>query len=367
MRIGRIWRGDAGVCPGSKMETNNTKGPIMKTLMQAIGIITLAAFFLSCQTVRKGFPVLKGPYLGQKPPGTTPELFAPGVVSTGLYTRDIAISKDGDEIYFCVSDAGLSAIFVTRRIKDRWTEPAIAPFSGKGFLDFEPCISSDGNQIFFLSSRPPLGQEPRKGWAYQNIWMTTRTDTGWSEPQIVGEPISTDENEFFPSLTRDHSLYFTRSDKNGKARIYRSRFENSRFQEPELIPFDIPEEGLLFNAFISPQEDFLITCALNIDSTNVDQDYYIGFRSPEGRWSRLIKLGPEINVPGDNANSAYVSPDGKFLFFSSSRKDPSLPEFKSGTPLRAIIDSKSKPGYGSSAIYWVDVRILDGMKTKDQK
>jgi len=28
------------------------------------------------------FPVLKGPYLGQKPPGMTQEVFAPGIVST---------------------------------------------------------------------------------------------------------------------------------------------------------------------------------------------------------------------------------------------------------------------------------------------
>ena len=27
------------------------------------------------------FPVLQGPYLGQEPPGTTPEIFAPGIVS----------------------------------------------------------------------------------------------------------------------------------------------------------------------------------------------------------------------------------------------------------------------------------------------
>ena len=28
------------------------------------------------------WPVLKGPYIGQKPPGMTPEIFAPGIIST---------------------------------------------------------------------------------------------------------------------------------------------------------------------------------------------------------------------------------------------------------------------------------------------
>jgi hypothetical protein len=339
----------------------------MKKISLYIFVFILFVFISSCRNSQIDFPVLKGPYLGQTPPGITPEIFAPGIISTGLYTRDVAISKSGDEIYFCVSDGGLNAIFVTKLEGNRWTEPVIAPFSGKGFFDFEPHISPDGNNFFFLSSRPPHNQEPRNGWYYQNIWMMTRTENGWSEPQLVDEPVSTDENEFFPSVTKTNVLYFTRSNENGVARIYRSKFENGRFIEPEILPFDLPEAGLLFNAFISPQENFLITCALHIDSTNTDQDYYISFKSPEGNWGKLIKLGPEINTPGDNANSAYVSPDGKYLFFSSSRKDPSLPEVKSGTTLRNIINSKSIPGCGSSAIYWVDSKIIEEMRPKELK
>lgn len=34
---------------------------------------------------QEDFPVLKGPYLGQKPPGMTPDIFAPGFVSTEKY------------------------------------------------------------------------------------------------------------------------------------------------------------------------------------------------------------------------------------------------------------------------------------------
>ena len=70
-------------------------------------------------------------------------------------------------------------------------------------------------------------------------------------------------------------------------------------------------------------------------------------------------------TPGDNANSAFVSPDGRFLFFSSSRRDPSKPDIKSGTTLRDIIRSKSEPGSGSSAIYWVSSKIVKDMKPKE--
>jgi hypothetical protein len=331
-------------------------------------IIVAAMLFQSalcyCQSNQREFPVLNGPYLGQKPPGLKPEIFAAGIVSTGLNTRDIAISIDGNEIYFGVTDAGASAIFVTRKVNDRWLEPVIAPFSGKGFLDLEPHISPVGNKFFFLSNRPPHGQQPRKGWYYQNIWMMTKTASGWSDPQLVDEPVSTEDHEYFPSVTRANVLYFTRQKKDGPSRMYKAGYENCRYQEPEMVPLDIPEKGSLFNAFISPREDFLITCAINIDSSNVDSDYYISFKKPNDEWSQLIRFGPEINPPGDNASSAYVSPDGKYLFFSSLRKDPSKPEFGSGTSLRAMVNSKAEPGYGASAIYWVDAKIIEEMKPK---
>jgi hypothetical protein len=313
------------------------------------------------------FPVLSGPYLGQNPPDTIPVIFAPGIVSTGLYTRDIAITKDGTEIYFCISDAAATAILVTKLVNNRWTEPAIAPFSGKGFFDFEPHISPDGKKFFFLSNRPPIGKEAKPGWFYQKIWIMNRTETGWSEPELVEEPINSENNEFFPSTTNKGVLYFTRSAKTGIPMIYRSVYKNGTYEKPEILNFPIPEKGMLFNAFISPKEDFLITCAQGIDSSNIDQDYYISFRSTDGNWSKLKKFGPEINTPGDNANSAYVSPDGKYLFFSSSRKDPGRLQIKSGTPLRAIIDAKSIPGNGASAIFWVDAKIIEEMRSKDLK
>ena len=81
----------------------------------------------------------------------------------------------------------------------------------------------------------------------------------------------------------------------------------------------------------------------------------------------MTRFGPEINTPGDNANSAFVSPDSRFLFFSSSRRDLSKPDIKTGTTLRAIIRSKSEPGSGSSGIYWVSSKIIKDMKPKDLK
>ena len=50
-------------------------------------VFTSLILILEIGCVKNGeedFPVLKGRYLGQKPPGTKPEIFAPGIISTGL-------------------------------------------------------------------------------------------------------------------------------------------------------------------------------------------------------------------------------------------------------------------------------------------
>ena len=75
--------------------------------------VCVAASILSCTPAvdegqvdegAKEFYELTGNYLGQELPGMTPRLFAPGIVSTGLSERDMAITPDGDEIYFSGGD-----------------------------------------------------------------------------------------------------------------------------------------------------------------------------------------------------------------------------------------------------------------------
>jgi len=59
--------------------------------MLLVVIILSLSINISCQTIPDNFPLLKGPYLGQVPPGTTPVVFAPGIVSTGRKTNDLLI------------------------------------------------------------------------------------------------------------------------------------------------------------------------------------------------------------------------------------------------------------------------------------
>ena len=303
-----------------------------------------------------------GPYLGQSPPGSEPEVFAPGIVSTGLAERDVAMTPEGDEIYYTtVLGAGFdfSAIVVTRLVDGHWSEPEVAEFSGR-YKDLEPAISPDGKRFFFLSYRPADGSsEPVED---EDLWMMDREPDGWGEPRPVGAPINTESAEFFPSLTRDGTLYFTRRSEDRTEAIYRSRWVEGTFEEPEKLGPEVNGAPTQFNAFIDPDERFLIVCSWGREDSLGGVDYYIVFRDENDNWTGPINLGEHINNPEGQEWSPYVSPDGKYLFFMSSQN--SLAAEAVAQPLRSVdLESRHNlPLNGNSDIWWVDAAFLEELR-----
>ena len=100
------------------------------------------------------FPVLKGSYLGQKPPGMTPEIFAPGIVSSEHQERSsLSISSDGREIWWSRwrlphdLDKYPQIIMFIRDENGEWQD---AIDMGTHFANTRfPSVSPDGKYLFF--------------------------------------------------------------------------------------------------------------------------------------------------------------------------------------------------------------------------
>jgi hypothetical protein len=312
------------------------------------------------------FPDLSGPYLGQNPPGATPELFAPGIVTTGMYTRDVAMTPDGNELYFGVLESGFTVIMQSTLEDGRWTEPEVAPFSrDPRFFNLEPHISPDGQRFFFLSNRPPRDADPEDDdvgrWTNEDIWVMDRTDEGWSEPYNLGPPVNTEGAEFFPSVTRDGTLYFTRgeTDPAGSA-IYRSRFVDGQYTEPERLGPEVNSTPSQYNAFVAPDESYLIVPTDRRDDSFGSSDYYIVFRDEDDTWSEPVNMGEEVNTAFVEM-SPYVSPDGKYFFFMSTRRI-GRDEWPERLTSRYLRDRYENPGNGNAGIYWVDAGFIERLR-----
>jgi hypothetical protein len=303
-----------------------------------------------------------GPYLGQPLPGRTAELFAPGIVNVGLPVRDVTMTPDGNEIYFGGHSSARTAIFVTRREADGWSEPRVAPFSNEG-LNLEPCISPDGQRFFFLSTRPQAGQPPKAGWAYQDIWVMAREGDRWGPPRNLGAPVDSDAPEYYPSVTRDGTLYFTREAEDGKSAIYRARFANGAYQTPTRLPQNVNSGESQFNAFVAPDESFVIVPVQGRSDSLGGIDYYVVFRRQDDTWSQPLNLGPTVNSDSNQEWSASLSPDAKVLFFMSARPEAAQPSW-AGKTLRDVFAMSVAPGSGQSSIYWIDASLLGELRTR---
>ncbi len=344
--------------------THTHKNP-MKAIFPGPPALILLILLFSCTTNpepgdhQASFPELKGPYLGQAIPDTLPLLFAPGIVSTGMFTRDVAISPDGKEIYFCVAIGNYtySTIVYTREVDGRWQAPEIVSFSGgPGVMDFEPAFSADGSKLFFLSNRPD-GDEPPGD---QDIWVVERVPGGWGEPLNLGEPVNTDGGEFFPSLTEEGTLYFSRNAPgSGLNQIYRSRWAGGAFQEPELLPSQVNCGSNRFNAFVSPDESYIIVPVVGMTDAYDGVDYYIVFRNQDDQWSEPINMGASVNLDNARGWSPYVSPGGGYFFFMATRTT----EVEAADwNYEKLVDLYHSPGNGNADIYWMDARFIEDLR-----
>ena len=306
---------------------------------------------------------LSGPYLGQQPPGTKAELFAPGIISTGMYTRDIAITPDLKEIYFSVAMGPTSyvTIVVVKEVDGVWTSPEVAEFAtNMNYKFIEPSISPDGSKFYFVSNMPTEGENKED----YNIWVLDRTDDGWTKPYEIGPPVNSDGPEFFPSVTSDGTIYFTRDNPDRTSTIHRSRLIDGHYGEVELLGETVNAGRSRFNAFIAPDESYIIVPTFGLPDSHGATDYYISFRVEDDTWKGPFNMGDQVNSSNGSEWSPNVSPDGKYMFFMSGRIIEREDSVLADVDYQDLLNMHNQPGNGSPSVYWIDASIIDSLKKK---
>jgi Tol biopolymer transport system component len=238
----------------------------------------------------------------------------------------------------------------------KWTKPKVAPFSGRYFAKF--CISPDGNTIILTSSEPRSGKgEPTKKYTTR---ILERTRTGWERVAFIEQTFGS----LAPSITSKGNLYFfLEVPPPAKSDIYVSKYTNGVYGAPVRLSDVVNSKFYEVDPFVAPDEGYLIFCRFG-DGFGAT-DLFISFRREDGSWTKAKNMGQNINSAAIDLCPS-VSPDGKYLFFSSNRKKH---KSFSETPLtyEKKIEILNSPGNGSSDIYWVDVRVIEELKPKELK
>jgi hypothetical protein len=307
------------------------------------------------------FPVLEGPYLGQKTPGRLPQLFAPGIVSTGMDDLNAVFNADGTEFFFAVKlpARGRHVMLAMRQERGRWSAPIVLPFSGR-YNDADPALSPDGKTLYFASSRPLAADAPEKDW---DVWAVDRTASGWGLPRRLAAPVNSQAMEVYPSIAGNGNLYFSSSRPVGTRAggIFRAVPAAGLYPNVEVFDERIVSEFGGGDIFIAPDERTIIFSSGRAGGYG-NSDLYVSFRRRDGAWAAPQNLGPTINSPHQEYCPS-LSPDGKYFFFSSYKRpeDASVPTMRS---LDDILRIYREPFNGVGDVYWVDAVVIHALREK---
>jgi hypothetical protein len=279
-------------------------------LLAVVIFLLLIIFPADRLVVNPNFPELTGSYLGQRPPGSIPVRFAPGIIDSEVHTAAV-FSPDGQEVYWKLISDEVDEILFMRFEDGKWTHPQQVSFASRFYDSDNPCLSTDGEKLFFTSWRPATWYQVFG--VTEGIWYVERTEHGWSSPKAVGASINSMNLHWQLSVSENGSLYFS-----SEGDIYRSEYMNDQYQEPIKLGNEINTPSNEGHPYIAPDESYLIFSSNTQADSLGDYDLYISIQGNGGSWSKAINLGTGVNSYYQDIYPV-VSPDEKYLFFMSNR------------------------------------------------
>lgn len=273
-------------------------------------------------------------------------------VSDDKNNRDLTISPDGTMLLTSVLTPknGLGVILISRKRSGRWSPLEIASFSGE-YSDIEPMFSPDGKRVWFSSKRPIEGSK-EKDW---DIWSVevNLINGNFSAATNAGSPVNSKSNEYYPSVTSSGVLYFT-SDRPGglgKEDIY--KFIPGAADGTQIVNLGkgVNTADYEFNAFVAPDESYLIYTATGRADSFGGGDLYISYTDNAGVYQSSLHFGDKIN--SQQLDYCPFVKDEKLYFTSEVVRQKK--RYTSYGEFEAFLEN---PGNGLGDVYQADFKSL---------
>lgn len=243
-------------------------------------------------------------------------------------------------------------IFVAQKQGATWSKPK--PFSYNKVSRYSvghPALSPDGNRLYFVSDMPG-------GLGETDIYYCTRqADGSWGQPVNAGSKINTPDQELFPTVSPEGTLYFSSKGQPGMGGldIFAAEGSGSDWKNVQNLKYPLN----------SPTDDFGITfdktkdtglLSSNRDSKNGTDDIYT-FKmvdnacnlagktverslNPQGTFTEtpvahvLVHIHPEGDTTA-TAIQTYSDAKGNFSFAVKNDKKYVLRATKTGYLIRS--------------------------------
>ena len=269
------------------------------------GILIVAALLAPRVRAQNSFWDSKEAYLAQPRPTDTPQIFAPGLLTdAGTFTMDrVAFSLDGKEFFYVQNDAWYTLKNAKMKVfkydDHKWIGPTVL---NEHFC--QQTFSMDGKTLYLSGE---------KG---NQVWMSRRTKDGWTAPALfLEEPYAI--YDFMPTQS---GIYYLASEadesdkKNGITSSFSTLTLAGTGSTIKSLGRPLNEPGFNGDFFVATDESYMIVSAK--ETKTYESELYISFRKSDSTWTAPVSLGPKINNGIAHRWGQYVTPDGKYLFYS---------------------------------------------------
>ncbi len=314
-------------------------------------------FFVENRSIIKIDDHINFKYPAIEVPDQLPIVFSPEIISKGFHEFGVTISPSLNSIFYITSDKNYSKYYLINLRKSRsgWGKPETAEFA-RAYSVYSAFLSPDSRRLYFSTNRTVNYKSVVL--SKNNNWYSEKEVKGWSEPVMINHWFSKDNEDRICSISNTGNIFLTRNIDGKGTDIYYSKNIDEIYDKPIEVSEKINSVFNEGRPFISPDESYIIFQSDRPGGIG-GNDIWISFKGINSEWTEPVNFGEPVNSD-ESEFSPYVSPDGKFLFFSSYRSY-SKDKF-CNKKYDELIELYSSPRNGYATLYWVSTDILFELK-----
>ncbi|MDJ1486423.1 hypothetical protein QNI16_38455 [Cytophagaceae bacterium YF14B1] len=274
-------------------------------------LVIILCLVIRISFAQHNFLQSKQAYLGQTLPGEQPVIFAKSMLlDSGIVLGKVQFSRDGKRFYYSFArhwfDHNGSGTKEIRFDKGKWQKPIV--------------IASELTNPAFSPDESILYVGGKSG----GLFKLDRTVAGWSSPKLW---MQNDQYGIYNfQVATSGTCYLGSNGRNGSKKNW-STYDFSTMHVTqadtliESLGLPLNTSGFDGDFYIAPDESYIIISAK--ETKDFECELWISFRKPDKTWTIPLSLGDKINAGLAHRFGQYVSPDGKYLFFTkgTSEKD----------------------------------------------
>lgn len=231
------------------------------------------------------------------------------VVNTLYHESSLALSADGNTLFIYNDVGGGDILFCERKPDGSWGEPVPLPgIINSSFQEKSISISKDEKTLYFTSNRPG-------GLGGTDIYKATKDSKGqWANVKNLGQRINTPLNDDGPFIDYDGvTLYFSSQGHNGMGGydIYKCKYDekNNDWSEPQNMgyPINTPDNEVYFITSADGKRAYY--SSVREDGMGYTDIYVITSSEDIKKTTPVVAKPPVTETKKDTAATALVKND----------------------------------------------------------